>query len=274
MFHYAIDSDEVDYNDLLEVNMDTFEKGNLYSIPLSDLNPDPDQPRKYMDPQALEELTASIKQHGVLVPILFRKGNDGKLYIVAGERRVQAAKKLGLEFVPGIFVEGSSAEISIVENLLRQDLTAIEEAEALKRLMDEQSYTQEQLSNIIGKARSTISEILTLNRLPEEIKDECRSNPAISRAVLLEIARKKQKRAMLSAWKKYKERLAKEAQGRKRQKRVENGTEVIKWINTVNDRIQNIDPSQWTEEERESYYNALNSLKSTLLNILSPSSLS
>ncbi|MCX5841726.1 MAG: ParB/RepB/Spo0J family partition protein, partial [Deltaproteobacteria bacterium] len=134
----------------------TYEKGKLYDLELSKLQTNPNQPRKYMDPTALEELTASIAKHGILEPILFRQEKE-ILYTVAGERRVEAAKKAGLAVIPAILVEGNHAEISLVENLLRQDLTAVEEAEALKALMDEEKYTQEQLSSIIGKAQNTLS---------------------------------------------------------------------------------------------------------------------
>ena len=134
----------------------TYKKGKLYDLPIVDLKPDPNQPRKSMDPQALEELTASIKTHGIIQPILFRVaaeeigGHDpnspelgivspdsvvpGNLIIVAGERRFRAAQFVGLTTVPGICVEGNPSEIALVDNLLRQDLTSVEEAEALQRL--------------------------------------------------------------------------------------------------------------------------------------------
>ncbi|MBA4349530.1 MAG: hypothetical protein C0415_06040 [Thermodesulfovibrio sp.] len=144
----------------------TYEKGQLYTIPLSDLHPDPNQPRKYMDQTALEELTASIKQHGVLEPILFRQDTEGALYIVAGERRFAASQNAGLTTIPAIFVEGNHAEIALVENLLRQDLTAVEEAEGLQALMTEQNYTQEQLAAVMGKPRTTIGDSLSLIRPP------------------------------------------------------------------------------------------------------------
>ncbi|WP_169728992.1 ParB/RepB/Spo0J family partition protein [Desulfatirhabdium butyrativorans] len=140
-------------------------------------------------------------------------------FIVAGERRFEAAKNAGLTEIPAILVDGNTGEIALVENLLRQDLTSVEEAEALDRLMKEESYTQEQLGVIIGKARTTVNEILSLNRLPQEIRDECRSNPAVTRKALINIARKKQTRGMLTAWKKFKEKMAKEESGQKGQKK-------------------------------------------------------
>jgi ParB family chromosome partitioning protein len=123
-----------------------YEKGQFYQLELALLQADPNQPRKYLDPQALEDLAASIAQHGVLSPILFRLApagqapeahtgaSDPPLFVVAGERRCEAAKKAGLAEVPAILVEGRHGEIALVENLLRQDLTAVEEAEALDRL--------------------------------------------------------------------------------------------------------------------------------------------
>ena len=131
----------------------SYEKGKLYQIPITDLVPDPDQPRKVIDPEALTELVTSIEKFGIIQPILFRHAQD-RLYIVAGERRYQAARQIGITTLPAIYIEGNYAEISLIENLQRQDLTCVEEAEALERLMKEQNLTQEQLGGIVGKARS------------------------------------------------------------------------------------------------------------------------
>jgi ParB family transcriptional regulator, chromosome partitioning protein len=100
---------------------------------MSLLAPDPEQPRKFFDEQALAELQASIASHGVLQPVLVREGGEGMFIIVSGERRYQAAKNAGLETIPAILTDGEPAEISIIENLLRENLTAIEEAEAIVR---------------------------------------------------------------------------------------------------------------------------------------------
>ncbi|HAJ27328.1 MAG TPA: hypothetical protein DCG53_08835, partial [Syntrophus sp. (in: bacteria)] len=107
--------------------------------------------------------------------------------------------------IPGIFVEGSPAEIALVENLQRQDLTVIEEAEALGRLVDNMKYTQEQAAAVIGKSRQTVTDILSLTRLPQAIRDDCRNNAKCPRQLLIEIARKKQERAMINLYNKYKE---------------------------------------------------------------------
>jgi ParB family chromosome partitioning protein len=182
-----------------------YSKGTLYEVNLQDLQADPSQPRKYFDPAAHQDLVSSLQKQGVLQPILFRVDKGGMLFIVAGERRVQAAKEAGFETIPAILVEGDYSEIALVENLLRQDLNAIEVAEALDRIMKEYGYNQEQLTGIIGKAKSTVSEILSLNRLPDEIKNECRNDPSISRKTLLAIAKKKRPKGMLTAYRKYKD---------------------------------------------------------------------
>lgn len=162
----------------------------LYEVAVEALSPDPDQPRKYFDDHALDELKVSIDRHGVLQPVIFRKAPQGRLLLVSGERRFRAAQLAGKTTIPAIYNEdGNAAEIALVENLLRENLNPIEEAEALKRLKDAQSYTNAQLSVTIGKAESTISEILSLNRLPESVKTECRASAVVSRRALVEIAK-------------------------------------------------------------------------------------
>ena len=167
----------------------TYSKGTIYKIKLEELLPDPNQPRKYIDEEALEELMKSIKQHDVLVPILFRVDENGQKVIVAGERRYQASKRNELKDIPALFVDGKHAEIALVENLLRQNLTPMEEAEALQEMKVKFSYSDTQLSRVLSKGRSTISEILSMNRLPEEIRAECRKSFQIPRDKLIEIAR-------------------------------------------------------------------------------------
>jgi len=186
----------------------TYIKGIFYEIKVTDLQTDPNQPRKYFDPEGQQDLVNSFQKQGVLQPILFRVDQDNNLFIVAGERRLHAAKEAKLETIPAILVEGNYSEIALVENLLREDLTAIELAEALDRIMKEHDYTQEQLTGIIGKAKSTVSEILSLNSLPDEIRDECRIDPSISRKALIDIAKKKKVKNMVKAYKKYKKQIS------------------------------------------------------------------
>jgi ParB family transcriptional regulator, chromosome partitioning protein len=183
----------------------SYEKGTLYELNIADLQPDPDQPRKYFDEQALAELKASIEKHGVLQPVLVRQGVDGALLLVSGERRFQASKLAGCQTIPAVFTDGDPAELSIVENLLRENLTAIEEAEAIEKLRELHDYALSDLSNVLGKSVSTLSEILSLNKLPAEVKDDCRNDPKAGRSILVLIAKQTTPKKMTALYKKYKE---------------------------------------------------------------------
>ncbi len=183
----------------------TYEKGKLYDLNIANVQPDPDQPRKYFDEQALAELKASIEKHGVLQPVLVRQGADGALLLVSGERRYQASKLAGCLTIPAVFTDGDPAELSIVENLLRENLTAIEEAEAIEKLRALHDYALSDLTTVLGKSASTLSEILSLNKLPTEVKDDCRNDPKAGRSILVLIAKQKTPEKMTALYSKYKE---------------------------------------------------------------------
>jgi ParB family chromosome partitioning protein len=132
------------------------------------------QPRKHYDESTLEELKASIKESGILQPLLVRKHGE-KYEIVAGERRLKAAKAIGLEEVPVIIKNVTDKEafvLALVENIQREELNAIEEALGFKRLVDEFQFTQEDVAKAVGKDRSTVTNLLRLLRLPEEIQKQ------------------------------------------------------------------------------------------------------
>ena len=208
-----------------------YEKGRLYTLPIGNIQPDPNQPRKYFDAEGLAELTQSIRDKGVLQPVLVRVEEGGAVFLIAGERRLKAAEAAGLTEVPALFIhDDRPQEIALIENSLRQNLTAIEEAEAAGRLVTELNYTQEQVGKVLGKKLSTVSEILSLNRLPAAIRDECRVNPACPRRVLVEIARKKQERAMLTLYEKYKAKglTSDEIRAEAKQERQEKNVEVLR----------------------------------------------
>jgi len=116
-----------------------------------------------MDAQSLDELAATIQKHGVLEPVLFRVAPNGGIYVVAGERRVAASQQVGRTEIPGVFIDGNAAEIALVENLQRQDLTPVEEAEALQRLKEEQQYTDEPQAffDLLGKTGTKIDAVDT-----------------------------------------------------------------------------------------------------------------
>jgi len=258
MEEYSVSSPE-----MTDKTDNVYERGRLYSLSLNDLLADPDQPRKVIDAHALEELTASIRKHGILEPILFRRHENTNLVIVAGERRIIAARKAGLTSVPALYIDGNSSEISLIENLLRQDLTAVEEAEALQRLLDQQKYTHEQLSSVIGKARTTLSDILLINRLPQDIRDECRGDRTVSKNTLIGIARRKQERAMLTAYGVYKEKLRKN--GKTRKKRGESGTNVFEvatiMAGKMLDKLNGIDATRCEVEDHSGFRDVLINLR-------------
>ena len=141
---------------------------------VSDIVPNKYQPRKNFDEDSLEDLTNSIKQRGILQPIIVRQSNNNnsKFEIIAGERRWLAAQKAGLHEVPVVITEADdlkSLEFAIVENVQRSDLNPLEEAQGYKRLIDEFNYDQEKVSKFIGKSRSHITNCLRLLTLPEEV---------------------------------------------------------------------------------------------------------
>ncbi|MDO4792574.1 MAG: ParB/RepB/Spo0J family partition protein [Filifactor alocis] len=139
----------------------------VVELSLSKIIPDPDQPRKEFDPEALKELAESIRRYGLLSPILVRY--DGENYIIiAGERRYRALLLNGAKTVPAlVHTEDDFREVSLIENLQREDLNPIEEARALKVLMEEKSYRQEDLASIIGKSRSYVANSIRLLKLDE-----------------------------------------------------------------------------------------------------------
>ena len=143
-------------------------------ISISDIVPNKYQPRKIFDEENLKDLTNSIKERGILQPIIVRKSNDNnlKFEIIAGERRWLAAQRAGLHEVPVVITEADdlkSLEFAIVENVQRHDLNALEEAQGYKRLIDEFSYDQDKVSKFIGKSRSHITNSLRILTLPNEI---------------------------------------------------------------------------------------------------------
>jgi ParB family chromosome partitioning protein len=159
-------------------------KENRTLISISSIIRNKYQPRKVFEKESLEELTNSIKERGIIQPIIVRKSENiiDKFEIIAGERRWQAAQKAGLHKVPAVVIEADnlkSLEFAIVENVQRRDLNPIEEAEGYKRLIDEFSYDQEKVAKFIGKSRAHVSNCLRLLSLPQKIIEHI-SNEKIS----------------------------------------------------------------------------------------------
>ena len=149
------------------------ENGGVTMMRLSEIEPNPDQPRRDFDPESLAQLAESIATHGLIQPIIVRSTGGSEYYeIIAGERRWRASKMAGLTEVPVIIMElddRKAAQIAIIENVQREDLNAIEEAMAYRSLINDYGMTQEELSKQIGKSRSAVANILRLLELPDEV---------------------------------------------------------------------------------------------------------
>ena len=164
------------------LNFDSFEENiveeaksnnEVVELPLSELRPNPYQPRKIFDEEALNELAISIKEHGVFQPIIVKKSIKG-YEIIAGERRYRASKIAGFETIPAIirdFTDDEMMQISLLENLQRENLTAIEEAKAYKSIIEALGLTQDEFAKKIGKSRSYITNMLGLLKLPASVQD-------------------------------------------------------------------------------------------------------
>ena len=157
-------------NSLAEENVGGEER--ISKLKISLIDPKRDQPRKHFDKEALEQLAESIKEHGLLQPILVREYGDGRYQIIAGERRFRACKLAGLTEIPAIVVERddkSAAQIALIENIQREDLNPLEEAQAYRALATDYGMTQEEISEKVGKSRSAIANAMRLLDLPDEV---------------------------------------------------------------------------------------------------------
>lgn len=163
----------LDFAEIEDTILKTTKKADILELNLNEIKSNPYQPRKHFDEASLEEMASSIKEHGIIQPIIVRKDIKG-YQIVAGERRVKASIKAGLITIPAIvkdFSDEIMMQISLLENLQREDLNAIEEAYAYKNLLEKLNITQEELSVRMGKSRSHITNIIGLLRLPENVKN-------------------------------------------------------------------------------------------------------
>jgi ParB family chromosome partitioning protein len=169
-------------------------------LPLSLIDANPEQPRSQMG--ELDELTASVREKGVLEPILVRATTDGRYQIISGERRFRAATAAGLEEIPAIELDVDDREvleIALIENIQRKDLTPFEEAEGFQILQDKFGYTHDKISQVVGKSRTTVTETLQLNDIPPDIREACRRAGINNKSVLVQIARAGNEKSMVDA---------------------------------------------------------------------------
>src|SRR6266702_641228 len=166
-------------------------------LPIDKLDPNPDQPRTEIG--ELTELTASIREKGVLEPLLVKPTRAGRWMIIAGERRWRSAQSAGLEEVPCIEMDvddAEVAEIALIENMQRKDLTPWEEADGLFSLCERFGYTHEEVARKVGKSRSTVTEAVSIASIPEDVRDLCRRSGITAKSVLLQILRQPDDEAM------------------------------------------------------------------------------
>ena len=170
-------------------------------IPVDKIRPNPDQPRKALG--ELRELTDSIKEKGVLEPLLVRfMPRDDCYHIISGERRYHASRAAGLREVPcieKIADDAETLELALIENLQRKDLTPFEEADGLQRLAEQFDYTHDDIAKKIAKARSSVTETMSLRVIPENVRKQCMELGIISKSLLLQVARQPNERKMLES---------------------------------------------------------------------------
>jgi len=159
----------------------------------------PDQPRKSIDPERLQELANSIVANGLIHPITVKRTGEDQYMVIAGERRFRAFGLLKRTSIPAIISEGDTDELALIENIQREDLSPIDEFQAVARLMDKHGYSQGDAASALGKSRVTINELMSLAGLAASILDEAHA-ANVSKSILIEIARAGDEPAQLALW--------------------------------------------------------------------------
>jgi len=177
----------------------------VVELDLDRIEAHPDQPRKAVDPETLAELAASIERHGLLQPVVVQPAADDRYVLVAGQRRLLAYRELGRTRIAALLTTGDRDELALIENLQRENLPALDEAEALAALKQRHGYNQDELARALAKAKSTISELLSLNQLADALKVDIRAQPRpVAKSVLIEIARLDDADAQAALWQRLK----------------------------------------------------------------------
>ena len=237
-------------------------KGKLYTLAIADLQPDLNQARSFMDPNALNELAASIGKFGVLVTIQFCQNDQAALVIVSGHRRVKAAEKAGLTVINGTFTDGDTRLQGFVDNLQREGLTPVDEAEQMSLLMKEYVFNQYQLADALGKDQYSISKTITLNKLPEDVRSACRTNPNIPKSVLLDVAQMKTEASMRRKFQIYMNQAAKAGQTSVQKPKVSKQRALIAKTDNLTGELDGLPWREWSEDDRNDLANALAGIRS------------
>ncbi|MBF0480253.1 MAG: ParB N-terminal domain-containing protein [Desulfovibrionaceae bacterium] len=276
-----------------------YEDRQIYDIPVEDILEDTDQPRKYFDKEAQDALKKSIKEYGLMQPIVFRqREKDGRLMVVAGERRVRAIKSIlrkaktnpddpeqqrlvqRFSTIPGMFVAKNHQEISLIENVQRENLNPVELAEGLAKIKKVGTYGLELLGTMIGKATSSVSEILSINKLSDEIRDEARKRNDISQWVLVAVAKAKGSEAQAKRWEKLKDsRITQSAYKKKRKQKLAQVQEqrfnfgssmrAVKTASTQLQKLKGPEIASIPVDERQKLRTELEALRDELEQVLS-----
>jgi ParB family transcriptional regulator, chromosome partitioning protein len=180
----------------------------IVEVELTNLRPNPDQPRTDFNAASIQDLAASIQQHGMIQPIAVMKDpqypdDPAKFLIVAGERRYRAWQLLGRETMPAVITAGDPAEIALIENIQRENLHPLDEARGLANLMQKHGYTQEDVSRVVAKSRPSVNELLRLTTLAQTIQQECRTFD-IPKSTLVALARIETEEEQVALWRRVK----------------------------------------------------------------------
>lgn len=180
-------------------------RATFAAVPVDQVVPNPKQPRQHFDEKALADLAESIRKRGVLQPVIVRREESGGYTLIAGERRLRASQLAGVEQIPAIMSDDDLLEVALEENVQREDLSPLEEAEALSLLASDRDLSHTDLAQVINKSRPYVSNTLALTRLPNDVKEEYFSLGApISREIMISIARQENEEAMRALWRRVK----------------------------------------------------------------------
>lgn len=232
------------------------------AVPVAAIKPNPLQPRQHFDDASIDELAQSIRARGLLQPIIVRRDADGGYTLVAGERRLRAAERAGVGLVPAILSDDDLLEVALEENVQREDLSPLEEAEALAALAAERGLTHADLAEKIHKSRPYVSNTLTLTRLPPDIKQEYFADGAVvSREILISIARQEDPEKMRALWRRVRMEALSVRTFREREKEAKKPSptaEVLRAARKLNRILQSLpDPLALPEQEARTLQRAL-----------------